>query len=145
MPIGETTDVLYIRCSDGRTKRPDSILDKCTHQNRFAGGVLNAHFRAKFFRVNLSLDDRIEDQMQEIETMIGLKKPKKIIVASHAHCGAATALGLRHREVLAIHEEWGQRIRNLYPEIDVEVLHEKHTECGTHREWELPEKIKQLA
>lgn len=137
MPATDQDDVLYIRCSDGRTKRPDSIYDKCTHQGRFAGGVLNAYYRANFFRVNLSLDDRIEDQMQEIETMIGLKKPKKIIVASHAHCGAAEALGYTHETVIAIHQEWGQRIREFYPEAEVEVLHEGHTECGTHREWEL--------
>lgn len=130
-------DVLYVRCSDGRTKRPDTILDKCTHQSRFAGGVLNAYFREKFFRVKLTLDGRIDDQMQEIETMIGLKKPKKVIVASHADCGAAKALGYCHDDVLAIHEDWGRRIREFYPEAEVEVLHENHTDCGNHREWEL--------
>lgn len=137
MTYYESDDVLYIRCSDGRTKRPDSILDKCTHQMRLAGGVLNAYFRAKFFEVRMSPENRFADQMQEIATMIGLKKPKKIIVASHAHCSAANALDLNHNEVLAIHEEWGARIREKYPHIEVEVLHEYHTECGTDRQWEL--------
>ncbi len=130
-------DVLYIRCSDGRTKRPDSILNKCTHQVRKAGGVLNALFKYRYSRVKMSFEDRENDQMEDFEAMILLKRPKKIVVASHAHCGVKEKLGLSHKDVLAIHEEWGERIRNFYPEGEVEVVHEKHTECGTHRDWEL--------
>lgn len=131
-----TDDVLYIRCADGRTKRPDNILGLCAHQERTAGGVLNAYFKARFSRVKLSLEDRIDDQMEDYETMIGLKKPSKVILASHAHCGAAGALGYTHEEVHTIHEEWAQRIRDFYLGVEVEVVHENHSTCGHHREWE---------
>ena len=137
MPDGKIEDALYVRCSDGRTKRPDNIVEKCVHQVRKAGGVLNALFKFRFSRVKMSLADREDDQLEDIETMIGLKNPKKIIVASHAHCGAAQALNLNHEDVVAHHNDWADRIRARYPNIEVEVVHEWHTECGTNREWEL--------
>lgn len=140
-----TDDVLYIRCSDGRTKRPDSILDKCTHQIRIPGGVLDANYMALTFAEQLSEGVHERLLMHRIKTMMGLKVPKKVIVASHAHCGAATALGFSAQKVAAIHKDWGKRIQELYPDAEVVVIHENHSECGFHREWEIPSKALQQA
>jgi carbonic anhydrase len=141
----ESDDVLYIRCSDGRTKRPDNILDKCTHQIRVPGGVLDADYMAMTFTEKLPEGVHERQLMHRIKTMMGLKVPKKVIVASHAHCGAATALGYNQRKVTAVHKEWVKRIQELYPDAEVTDIHENHSECGFHREWEIPEKIKLVA
>jgi carbonic anhydrase len=145
MPNGETTDVLYIRCSDGRTRRHESIFDRCTHQVRVPGGVLDADYMEMTFGEELPEGVHERQLMHRIKTMMGLKVPKQVILASHAHCGAAEALGYSHQKVVSIHHKWAEKIRKLYPEAEVTVIHEKNSECGFHREWEIPEKVRQVA
>ena len=128
-------DALYIRCSDGRTKRPDNILDKCTHQVRVPGGILDPQYMNMTCDVNISLQDHEELLKHRIRTMVTLKNPKKIIFASHTHCGAGQALGLDEAEIMQEHQKWGTWAREEFPDTEVEVVHENHSECGAHREW----------
>ncbi len=130
-----TDDALYIRCSDGRTKRPDNILDKCTHQIRVPGGVLDPQYMKMSCTVDITLEVHEELLKHRIRTMVAIKNPRKIIFASHAHCGAGAALGLDEAEIKRIHKKWAIWARSEFPHIDVEQIHENHTECGFSREW----------
>jgi carbonic anhydrase len=125
-------DTLYIRCSDGRTRRPSNIHEHCVHQIRQPGGILNPDYKEKFFTHKLENGVLQELLMFDIAEMVKLKAPHRIIIASHNHCGAGQALGLTLQEIKARHQEWGQRLRERFPNIPVEVLHEKHSECGLH-------------
>lgn len=136
-----STSVLYIRCSDGRTSRPSNIRDLCVHQIRVPGGVLDVNYMELTFKPELPIGTHHQLLMHRIDTMVTLKSPSKIIIASHAHCGAAAACGFTDEQVLAIHETWGESIRQKYPDIAVEVLHEAHSECGFHREWYVPQQM----
>ncbi len=129
-------DVLYIRCADGRTKRPDNIQGLCTHQIRLPGGVLDPQYMHKTCSIELPLEAHEEMLRHRIRTMVGLKNPAKIIFASHADCGAGTALGLNHKDVVRIHQTWSKWAQKEFPNVPVEVVHENHSTCGQHRSWE---------
>lgn len=134
MPSTQKPDTLYIRCSDGRTRRPENIQEHCVHQIRPPGGILDPDYKEKFFPRRLESGVLHELLLFEIETMVKLKAPQRIVVASHNHCGAGQALGLTLKEIKEKHQEWGRLLRKRFPHIPVEVLHERHSECGLQHE-----------
>ena len=124
--IGEyRRNILYLRCSDGRSRRPEDIRGHCVHQIRLPGGVLNADFCSCKTDTSVSLPDLRELTMIHIRTMVGLKNPDEIILASHDRCGAADALGLSHAEVVSRHEDWKQMLEAEFPDISITVVHEE--------------------
>ena len=127
-------NVLYIRCSDGRSRRPEEIREHCVHQIRLPGGILNPDFCAEHFGPSIVLSVWRKKLLFDIDTMVGLKAPDEIIVASHAHCGAAHAINFTEEQVSAAHLEWGNLLAERYPYILVRVLHEIHSECGEHHD-----------
>jgi carbonic anhydrase len=123
-------NVLYVRCSDGRSRRPEEIREHCVHQIREPGGILSSIFYAK--HLGRSVNDYEEVLAFKIAAMVQLKAPDEIIVASHAHCGAAEDIGLTNEEVAHAHLEFGRKLQERFPHIKVRALHEQHSECGEH-------------
>ena len=118
-------NILYLRCSDGRSRRPEDIRGHCVHQIRLPGGVLNADFCSCKTDTPVSVEDLRELTMIQIRTMVGLKNPDEIILASHDRCGAADALGLTHLEVVSRHEDWKRVLEAEFPDISISVVHEE--------------------
>lgn len=122
-------NILYIRCSDGRSKRPLELQEHCVHQIRLPGGILFAELCAKhegrLMRVLLE-----GAFMFAIEIMMKLKSPDEIILASHHDCGAASDIGLDTDQVKRKHASLGTKLRKKFPNITVTVLHEAHSEDG---------------
>ncbi len=126
LDIGECRrNILYLRCSDGRSRRPEDIREHCVHQIRLPGGVLNADFCSCKTDTPVSLEDLRELTMIHIRTMVSLKNPDEIILASHDRCGAADALGLTHKEVVSRHKEWQRVLEAEFPDISISVVHEE--------------------
>ena len=136
-----SNDVLQLRCLDNRT-RPASEAGDCPNEPRLIGGILEADFLQATFkeRSGTDLPADLHHQILEhkLEAIINMKQPKKIVIASHEHCGAAAALGYDHRRVVAKHREWARWIRNEFPHIEVVVVHDKHSECGFQHEGHIP-------
>jgi hypothetical protein len=116
--------ILYIRCSDGRSRRPAEIRGHCVHQIRLPGGVLNADFKSQLTRTSIGLQELRKLTISDIRTMIDLKNPDEIILASHQNCGAADALGLCHEEVMVRYYEWKTLLGQEFPGIPISVIHE---------------------
>lgn len=131
-------NILYFRCSDGRSRRPENILEHCVHQIRLPGGILFPELCESEARRRLVGTMVRRVVMFAIDVMIKLKSPDEIILASHSDCGAAIALGFEHETVKARHVTLGNRLRKRFPHITITVLHEEHTESGESREWEMP-------
>ena len=127
-------NVLYIRCSDGRSRRPEEIREHCVHQIRLPGGVLNPIYCSGHFGSDIPQSVWHAKLVFDIDTMVELKAPDEIIVASHSHCGAAQAIGFTDQQVSEAHLEWGKFLAERYPNILVRVLHEIHSECGEHHD-----------
>ena len=125
-------NILYIRCSDGRSRRPESIREHCVHQIRAPGGILNPLYRAQNTTTDVSEEALAVLFLEDIETMVKLKNPDEIIVASHHDCGAAAALGYTHEEILQRHRVFGFELRERFQHITVTVMHETHSECGEY-------------
>ena len=94
--------------------------------------MLNPLYRAQNTKQNVSIEVLTALFLEDIETMVHLKNPDEIIVASHHDCGAAAALGLTHQEILQQHEDFGLKLRELFPDITITVMHEMHSLCGEH-------------
>jgi hypothetical protein len=124
-------NILYIRCSDGRSQRPPDIRDHCVHQIRLPGGILfpelcsnhEGHILKPLIR---------EIMMFAINIMIKLKSPDEIVLASHDDCGAAIDIGLDVDDVKNKHKSLGEKLRKQFPLIKVRVLHEKLSSCEGH-------------
>jgi hypothetical protein len=129
-------NVLKIRCSDGRSRKPDEIRGDFIHQIRLPGGILFPDLCAQQFKnrwkraVVSKLLRRV--QMFAIEVMVNLKSPKKIYVMSHNHCGAAEAIGVSDAQARRAHKEFAQELQNRFPHIPVIALHDLHSECGEY-------------
>jgi carbonic anhydrase len=122
-------NILYIRCSDGRSQRPADIRNHCVHQIRLPGGILFPQLCAKH-EGRLLKKILQEVFMFAIEIMVKLKKPDEIILASHDDCGAAADIDLDTEQVKRKHRALGERLKDKFPNIKVRVLHEKHCESG---------------
>jgi hypothetical protein len=122
-------NILYIRCSDGRSRRPENIRNHCVHQIRLPGGILFPELCAKNeAQLMRPLVEMVV--MFAITTMIRLKKPDEVILASHDDCGAATDIGLDTTKVKRKHASLGTKLRKKFPNTTITVLHEKHCESG---------------
>jgi hypothetical protein len=131
--------VLKIRCSDGRSRKPDELHGHFVHQVRLPGGVLFPDLCAMHFftgthqqKVASKLLRRV--LMYAIRVTIDLKSPSEIILMSHTLCGAAGVLGLSEEDVKNAYIEWGESLKKHFPHIPVRVLHERHSECGEHHQ-----------
>lgn len=131
-------DVLKIRCSDGRSRKPDEIRGNFIHQIRLPGGILfpdlcAQQFSSKWKQAVVSkLLRRV--QMFAIEVMVNLKSPDKIYLMSHNHCGAAEAIGVSDLGVRSAHKKFGEALQKRFPHIPVVVIHDKHSECGEYHD-----------
>jgi len=124
-------NILYIRCSDGRSKRPEELNGHWVHQIRLPGGILFPELCSK--HEGVLLRPLIKSIVGfAIRIMIRLKQPDEIILASHDDCGAAADVGLDTEQVKRKHRSLGERLKAEFPHIKVSVLHEKHCESGEH-------------
>lgn len=141
MPDRLNNDVLHLRCIDNRT-RPANEAGDCPNEPRLIGGILEADFLQATFKerngVELPADIHHQIQQHKIIGIIDMKKSKKVVIASHEHCGAAATLGYDHPTVLAKQREWARWIRKTFPHIEVKVVHDRHSECGLQHEGHIP-------
>ncbi len=123
-------EVLKIRCSDGRSRKPHEIRGNWIHEIRQPGGILFPDLCA----LALPGSEQTSEMslLFAIDTMVKLKKPEEIILVYHTHCGAADTIGLNEREVHAKHMYWREKLAMMYPAINVRILYEVHSECGEH-------------
>lgn len=137
-------NILYIRCSDGRSQRPKDIREHCVHQIRLPGGILFPELCAK--HEGRLLKVLLEGAfMFAIKIMVQLKKPDEIIIASHDNCGAAIDIGLTDEQIKRKHASLGSKLRGWFPNIQVKVLHEKHSDCGEHHHGHEPVELLEAA
>jgi len=157
---GTKDDTLQIRCSDGRSRKANHIRCDWVHEIRLPGGILFpdlcAHSltgREQTFAMSAPIDADIETKMEElfslitpetgrvigelilllaIKTMVDLKKPRKILLVYHSHCGAADTIGLSEFDVRAKLQAWRDNLKSYYPTAEVSLLRETHSECGEH-------------
>ena len=136
-----SNDVFTLRCIDNRTRRGEDA-GECPNQKRLIGGILEADFLQARFKeqsgMELPTDLHHQILRFKLREIIAMKQPKKIVIASHEHCGAAAALGYDHRAVVAKHREWARWIRQEFPHIKVVVVHDLHSECGFQHEGHIP-------
>jgi carbonic anhydrase len=89
-------------------------------------------YRAANTKQAASADALTQLLLEDIMTMVALKQPVEIVIASHSDCGAAAAVGLSEEQVQYAHISWGDKIEELFPDIKVTVLHEDHSSCGEY-------------
>ncbi len=129
-------DILKIRCSDGRSRKPDEIRGNFIHQIRLPGGILFPDLCAQQFqnRWKKAVVSKLlrRAQMFAVEVMVTLKNPDAIYVMSHNDCGAAQAIGFSDLEVKRLHADFGKLLQIKFPHIPVHVIHDLHSDCGEH-------------
>ncbi len=154
------TEVLKIRCSDGRSRKPGDIRDKWVHEIRLPGGILFPNLCAQSFlerceqtfEMSALVDDEIQSRFHiliesitpetglvigeiivllAIKTMMDLKQVEEIILVYHTHCGAGDALGLKESDIYDICLKWQFLLCKLYP-VRIRILKEEHSVCGEH-------------
>jgi hypothetical protein len=157
---GTKEDVLQIRCSDGRSRKANHIRDHLVHDIRLPGGVLFPDLCAysllgseQTFEMSSPIQAEIQSKIKElislitpetgrvigelvlllsIRTMVDLKKPKKILLVYHNHCGAAEAINFTEVEVRNKLAFWRGKLGTFFPTIEVSILRETHSACGEH-------------
>ena len=67
-----------------------------------------------------------------IKTMVDLKRPRKILLVYHSHCGAADTIDLDEFDVRTKLQAWCDKLKSYYPTTEVRLLRETHSECGEH-------------
>jgi hypothetical protein len=115
---GTRGNVLKIRCSDGRSRKPDHIRCDWVHEIRMPGGLLfpdlcahSVYGREQTFALSTPIDLAIQSQINElrslitpetgrvigelvillaIATMVDLKKPERIILVTTTTAGPLT-------------------------------------------------------
>jgi hypothetical protein len=135
-------NILKIRCSDGRSRKPDYIRGNFIHEIRLPGGILFPDLCAQQFKktvVSKLLRRAVcgilrRVMVYAIDIMVNLKAPDEIILMAHTPCGAAQVINLSEEAVKTKHLEWQNRLQKRFPTIPVIVLFEKHSECGEHHE-----------
>jgi hypothetical protein len=154
-------DALLIRCSDGRSKKPKGMRDEYwVHTIGLPGGILFPDFcahslpgREQTFEMSEPMNIEIKRRMLAllalitpetgrtigelivllaIKTMVDLKKPKKIVLGYHTHCGAAETIGLNESQIQTKLQDWLNLLKSCYPTMDIHILREAHSECGEH-------------
>lgn len=138
LPHSNKKSVLKIRCSDGRSRKPDAIRGNFIHQIRLPGGILFPDLCAQQFQnpwkkaVVSKLLRRA--QLYAIDVMVELKSPETIYIMSHCNCGAAEAIGFGDEVVKARHAAFAEELRKRFPSIPVVALHERHSACGEYHD-----------
>ncbi len=138
MPHSNKKNVLKIRCSDGRSRKPDDIRGNFIHQIRLPGGILFPDLCAQQFSHPLkrAVVSKLlrRAQLFAIDVMVNLKAPETIYIMSHCNCGAAEAIGVTDAEVKVRHAAFAAELRTRFPHIPVVALHERHSICGEHHD-----------
>lgn len=138
LPTSNKKNVLKIRCSDGRSRKPDDIRGNFIHQIRLPGGILFPDLCAQQFAHPLkrAVVSKLlrRAQLFAIDVMVKLKEPEAIYIMSHQNCGAAEAIGVPDADVKAQHAAFAAVLRSRYPQIPVIALHERHSICGEHHD-----------
>ncbi len=125
-------NILKIRCSDGRSRKPQAVREHFVHDIRLPGGILFADLCGQHFKRRV-VDKLVRRAiLYAVEVMVGLKKPDQVLVVAHSPCGAAEQLGLSEGAVIAAHRAWATRLKLRYPHLTVEVMIERHSDCGEH-------------
>jgi proteasome lid subunit RPN8/RPN11 len=121
-------EILKIRCSDGRSRKPGDIRGNWVHEIRQPGGILFPDLCA----LSISGSEQTSEMTMlfAIDTMVALKKPEEIILVYHTHCGAADVMNFSESDVRNKHLAWKKRLSERYPGVTVRVLKESHSECG---------------
>lgn len=153
-------NVLYIRCCDGRSKNSQELEGCLIHEIRLPGGVLFpdlcAHSLARgeqTFEMKMPIGNAMRQRIVQmmnrmdqttalvtgqlvllfaVEAVMGLKSPTQIYLASHNHCGAANLIGFSEADINLKLLEYRVLLRQMYPDVDVNILSEEHSECGEH-------------
>ncbi len=151
-------DVLLIYCSDGRGRKPNDTRGNINHAIRLPGGVLFPNLCAnslvrgeQTFEISSPIDLEIQKRINRLlelvtpetgivvgelvvleaaKAMVALKNPKRIILMSHTHCGAAQSLGLDDHAIRTIYTEWRRTLARAFPSTPIFVRHDKHCESG---------------
>ncbi len=128
--MSEKRQILQIRCSDGRSRKPHEIRGNWIHEIRHPGGILFPDLCA----LALPGSEQTSEMslLFAINLMVERKQPDEIILVSHTHCAVAEAIGLSEHQVHAKHMFWCEKLAKMYPAIKVRILHEAHSECGEH-------------
>ncbi len=134
-------EILKIRCSDGRSRKPGDIRGNWVHEIRQPGGILFPDLCA----LSIAGSEQTSEMTMliAIDTMVQLKKPEEIILVYHTHCGAADAIGVSEADIKTKYLAWKKRLSERYPSITIRILKESHSECGEnhfgHEELAFPE------
>ena len=67
-----------------------------------------------------------------VDAVMGLKSPTQIYLASHNHCGAANLIGFNEADTHRKLVEYKVLLQQSYPDVEVKILSERHSECGEH-------------
>ena len=121
--------VLFVGCADGRVCLPADLEEALVHRIQLPGGVLNPQLP----RVsgNPQTQQQLEeDYLFQIITMVSLKNPDEIVLASHHDCGAANGLGLSIEETIGATWAFKKTLSQQFPYLRIRVLHENHSKCG---------------
>ncbi len=153
-------NVLYIRCCDGRSRNFPELEGCLIHEIRLPGGVLFpdlcAHSLARgeqTFEMKIPVGNpmrqrivQMMNRMDEttaltigqlvltfaVDAVMGLKNPTQIYIASHNHCGAANLIGFNEADTHRKLVEYKVLLQQSYPNVDVKILSERHSECGEY-------------
>ena len=153
-------NVLYIRCCDGRSRNFPELEGCLIHEIRLPGGVLFpdlcAHSLAggeQTFEMKIPIGNPMRRHivpwmnkmdketalaagqsmlMFAVDAVMGLKKPTQIYLASHNHCGAANLIGFNEVDTNTKLVEYKVLLQQVYPDVEVKILSEKHSECGEY-------------
>ncbi len=153
-------NVLYIRCCDGRSRNFPELEGCLIHEIRLPGGVLFpdlcAHSLARGEQtfemkipVGTAMRRHIVQMMNRmdkttahtigelvllfsVDAIVGLKKPTRIYLATHSHCGAANIIGFNEADKVSRLLKYRVHFQQAYPDIDVRIINEEHSECGEH-------------
>lgn len=92
-----------------------------------AGGVIAPELSSL---TNNGGDKTLEVLLWNIEMMVALKKPARIVLAAHSYCGAAGILGYGDDELKQANLKFALMLGKRYPQIRVTVFFDHHSECG---------------
>ncbi len=153
-------NVLYVTCIDDRIKIPEELKGQRVNQLRLPGGILFPDLCAHSFLggeqtfemkipVGTAMRRHIVQMMNRmdkttahtigelvllfsVDAIVGLKNPTRIYLATHSHCGAANIIGFNEADKVSRLLKYRVHFQQAYPDIDVRILNEEHSECGEH-------------
>ncbi len=73
----------------------------------------------------------VDTVLRGVDRMVAFKSLQTLVIQVHSHCAAAGQLGLRGNEVQLTALRWAANVKSLFRELDVFVVQEDHSPCGT--------------